>query len=98
MLVTLESTIVPIGTANRAMRTVPQGILVVKPSMIHGFGVFAVKDLNKGIRLGPYDGQITRVESTKGYSWKLKDGRLVSMTFPLLHRYFGTRQSVIWIF
>lgn len=78
MLLTLESTPVPIGTENRAMLTVPKGILQVRQSMIHGYGVFALKDLNKGIRLGPYEGHITRIESTKGYSWKLKDGRLVS--------------------
>lgn len=83
MLITLEGAIVPIGTENRAMKTVPEGILEIRPSKIHGFGVFAVKELNKGIRLGPYEGYITRIESTKGYSWKLKNGRLVSLILTI---------------
>lgn len=79
MLVTLESVPIANGIEHRAMKTVPKGILEIKPSSIHGVGVFALKEIHKGVRMGPYEGSITRLESTKGYSWKLKDGRLVMM-------------------
>ncbi|XP_045461423.1 zinc finger protein 98-like [Harmonia axyridis] len=68
---------VPMGTESRAKLTVPKNTLVVHPSPIHGFGVFAKTPLKKGMKMGPYEGKITKVESTAGYSWKLSDGRLV---------------------
>lgn len=76
-LVTLEAFPVPFGIENRAIKTVPKGTLEIKKSNIHGLGLFASKVIDKGVRLGPYEGEITRIESTNGYSWKLKDGRLV---------------------
>ncbi|XP_050516101.1 PR domain-containing protein 11-like [Diabrotica virgifera virgifera] len=76
-LVVLEDTPIRMGVEMRAKKTVPKGILEVQPSKIHGLGVIALRCIQKGVRLGPYQGQITRVDSTTGYAWKLKDGRLV---------------------
>lgn len=65
------------GTPNRAKKTVPTGILEIKLSSIHGFGVFALKKIQKGVRMGPYEGNVTKVETTQGYAWKLKYSQLV---------------------
>uniref|UniRef100_A0A6P7FPX1 PR domain-containing protein 11-like n=1 Tax=Diabrotica virgifera virgifera TaxID=50390 RepID=A0A6P7FPX1_DIAVI len=76
-LVVLEDTPLRMGVEMRAKKTAPKGILEVQTSKIHGLGVIALRSIQKGVRLGPYQGQITRVDSTTGYAWKLKDGRLV---------------------
>ncbi|CAH1170532.1 unnamed protein product [Phaedon cochleariae] len=76
-LVSLEENPVPRGTEDRAMKTAPKGVLEVRRSEIHGFGVFALKNLRKGLRLGPYDGSITRIDTQNGYAWKMRDGRLI---------------------
>ncbi|XP_044760953.1 histone-lysine N-methyltransferase PRDM9-like [Coccinella septempunctata] len=73
----LKDVEVPMGKENRAKCTVPKNTLAILPSPIHGLGVFAKVALKKGIKMGPYEGKITKVESTAGYSWKLRDGRLV---------------------
>ncbi|KAJ8932331.1 hypothetical protein NQ314_014750, partial [Rhamnusium bicolor] len=77
MLVCLKDYPVAIGTEDRAKKTVPKGILEIRSSQIHGFGVFTVRDVRKGIQMGPYRGQVTRVDTANGYSWKLRDGRLI---------------------
>ncbi|XP_018570320.1 histone-lysine N-methyltransferase PRDM9-like, partial [Anoplophora glabripennis] len=68
---------VPLGTEDRAKKTAPKGVLEVRPSKVHGFGVFASRHVRKGIQMGPYQGEITRVDTTNGYCWKLRDGRLI---------------------
>ncbi|KAL3279924.1 hypothetical protein HHI36_017431 [Cryptolaemus montrouzieri] len=73
----LQDTFVEIGVENRAKLTIPNKSLVIMPSKIHGLGVFAKVTVKKGIKMGPYEGQTTRLESTKGYSWKLRNGQLV---------------------
>ncbi|XP_074029564.1 uncharacterized protein [Leptinotarsa decemlineata] len=77
MLISLEDNPVPLGLEDRAKKTVPKGILSVRHSDIHGFGVFATRNLKIGVRLGPYEGKITRIDTTVGYAWKLRDGRLI---------------------
>ncbi|KAG5867303.1 hypothetical protein JTB14_036690 [Gonioctena quinquepunctata] len=77
MLVSLEDNPVPIGMEDRAKKTVPKGVLEVRQSKIHGFGVFALRNLKMGIRLGPYQGETTRMDTQNGYAWKLRDGRLI---------------------
>ncbi|XP_050516082.1 histone-lysine N-methyltransferase PRDM7-like [Diabrotica virgifera virgifera] len=86
-LVVLEDTPIRMGVEMRAKKTAPKGILEVQTSKIHGLGVFALRPLHKGVRLGPYQGQITRVNSTKGYAWKLKDGRLVDASDEKISNY-----------
>ncbi|XP_060524340.1 histone-lysine N-methyltransferase PRDM9-like [Cylas formicarius] len=76
MLVTIEDVKVPMGVPDRARKTVPEA-LEIKPSPVHGLGVFATKTVPKGVQLGPYEGKLTKVENTMGYSWKLRNGRLV---------------------
>lgn len=51
--------------------------MVVRLSSNNDFGVFAVRKLRQGIKLGPYEGKLKRVESSKGYCWKLRDGFLI---------------------
>ncbi|KAJ8957942.1 hypothetical protein NQ318_001941 [Aromia moschata] len=77
MLVALHDNPIPMGTENRARETVPKGALEVRPSPIHGFGVFTLRNIKKGIQMGPYQGIVTRVDTTNGYAWKLRDGRLI---------------------
>ncbi|GJQ78091.1 putative ribosomal small subunit assembly [Trypoxylus dichotomus] len=64
------------GAKDRARKTLPKKLLQIKKSKIHGEGVFALKTIPKGIKFGPYDGLET-VESTSGYAWKIRGGRLV---------------------
>ncbi|KAK9871144.1 hypothetical protein WA026_011426 [Henosepilachna vigintioctopunctata] len=73
----LQDTVVKMGIENRAKLTLPSNFVQILPSKIHGLGVFAKVTLKKGIKMGPYQGITTRVESTLGYSWKLRDGFLV---------------------
>ncbi|KAJ8973011.1 hypothetical protein NQ317_004609 [Molorchus minor] len=47
------------------------------PPPIHGQGVFALRDVRKGVQMGPYEGNMTRVDTTNGYAWKLRDGKLI---------------------
>uniref|UniRef100_A0A6P7FMZ7 Zinc finger Y-chromosomal protein-like n=1 Tax=Diabrotica virgifera virgifera TaxID=50390 RepID=A0A6P7FMZ7_DIAVI len=75
------------GVEMRAKKTAPKGILEVQTSKIHGLGVFALRSIQKGVRLGPYQGQITRIDSTKGYAWKLKGGRLVDASDEKISNY-----------
>ncbi|CAG9841018.1 unnamed protein product [Diabrotica balteata] len=77
VLVVLKDTPIRMGVEMRAKKTAPKGILEVQPSKIHGLGLFALRSIQKGVRLGPYEGEITRIDSTTGYAWKLRDGRLV---------------------
>ncbi|XP_056636971.1 histone-lysine N-methyltransferase PRDM9-like [Diorhabda sublineata] len=77
MLVILKDNPVPMGVEMRAIKTVPKGILEVRPSKIHGLGVFALKIVQKGIRMGPYQGKATKLDTFKGYAWKLRDGYLI---------------------
>ncbi|XP_074039976.1 uncharacterized protein [Leptinotarsa decemlineata] len=75
----LEDNPVPVGSTDRARKTVPRRILAVRYSNIHGYGVFAVKNLETGIRLGPYEGVRTDVKTETGYAWELSDGTFVSI-------------------
>lgn len=59
------------GRENRAKLTVPKGILEIKPSKKHGLGVFALKHLPKGIKLGPYEGKLLKKPSESSYAWKV---------------------------
>ncbi|VEN41684.1 unnamed protein product [Callosobruchus maculatus] len=68
---------VRMNTADRARKTCPKGVLIVRPSNIHGLGVFALKWLPKGVQMGPYEGQAAKQESKSGYAWKLRDGKLI---------------------
>uniref|UniRef100_A0A6P7FK43 Histone-lysine N-methyltransferase PRDM9-like n=1 Tax=Diabrotica virgifera virgifera TaxID=50390 RepID=A0A6P7FK43_DIAVI len=77
ILVVLQDTPTPMGVEMRAKKTAPKGILEVQPSKIHGLGLFALRSIHKGVRLGPFQGQITSVGITKGYAWRLEDGSLV---------------------
>ncbi|VEN47515.1 unnamed protein product, partial [Callosobruchus maculatus] len=68
---------VRMNTADRARKTCPKGVLIVRPSNIHGLGVFALKWLPKGVQMGPYEGQAAKQESKSGYAWKLRNGKLI---------------------
>ncbi|XP_030766845.1 histone-lysine N-methyltransferase PRDM9-like [Sitophilus oryzae] len=76
MLVMIKDVPVPMGITDRAKKTVPH-IFEIKESTIHGLGVFAARQLPCGLQLGPYEGTVTRIPSTGGYSWKLRNGKLV---------------------
>nr|XP_023017082.1 uncharacterized protein LOC111506287 [Leptinotarsa decemlineata] len=82
----LDDNPVPIGLKDRAKKTVPKGILEVRPSQIHGFGVFAVRNLNIGVWLGPYEGSVTTIDAETGYAWKLRNGKLEVRSVLDIHR------------
>ena len=79
MLGHVKDTKVRKGVKDRAKKTIPAEILTVKPSAIHGSGVFATKLLPQGLKFGPFEG-IEMVNSSKGCAWKLKSGCSIEAT------------------
>ncbi|KAF7267308.1 hypothetical protein GWI33_019458 [Rhynchophorus ferrugineus] len=76
MLVMISDNPVPMAVPDRAKKTAPK-LLDIRSSSIHGLGVFARRPLPAGIKFGPYEGEVTRVSTTNGYSWKLRNGKLI---------------------
>ncbi|XP_041466345.1 histone-lysine N-methyltransferase PRDM9-like [Lytechinus variegatus] len=65
---------IPKGCKDRAIKTLPDGLLVKQSSIPGaGKGVFATKFIPKGHRFGPYDGDIVDLETgyDSGYSWEI---------------------------
>ncbi|XP_063956537.1 histone-lysine N-methyltransferase PRDM9-like [Lytechinus pictus] len=65
---------IPKGCKDRAIKTLPDGLLVKQSSIPGaGQGVFATKFIPKGHRFGPYDGDIVDLETgyDSGYSWEV---------------------------
>lgn len=71
MLAHLQDVKVPLNTEGRAKKTVPKGYLEIRPSKKHGLGVFAVKTLPIGIKMGPYEGSLIKKANNSSYSWKV---------------------------
>ena len=64
----------PLGTANRAMKTIPVEDCEIKTSSIlnAGLGVFAKRDIPTRARFGPYEGVTVKDKEAaqrSGYSW-----------------------------
>nr|CAH7760754.1 unnamed protein product [Callosobruchus chinensis] len=94
----LQDNPVKMNTTDRAKKTCPKGVLIVRPSNIHGFGVFALKLLPKGVQMGPYEGQAVKQETKTGYAWKLRNGKLVNVNkyfFELYNSKVGVGISII---
>ncbi|XP_063956894.1 zinc finger protein 724-like [Lytechinus pictus] len=65
---------IPKGCKDRAMKTLPDGLLVKQSSIPGaGQGVFATKFIPKGYRFGPYEGDIVDLETgyDSGYAWEI---------------------------
>lgn len=77
-LVAIRDTTVPMGTKDRAKLTVPK-VLEVRSSNKHGLGIYALTSLRKGLRMGPYVGQLVPATNAapSNYAWKLRNGRMV---------------------
>nr|XP_054757061.1 zinc finger protein 345-like [Lytechinus pictus] len=72
-LTIIKDSPIPKGCKDRAIKTLPDGLLVKQSSIPGaGQGVFATKFIPKGHRFGPYDGDIVDLETgyDSGYSWE----------------------------
>ncbi|KAK9753120.1 hypothetical protein QE152_g3585 [Popillia japonica] len=89
-------------------KTLPD-ILEIKKSKIHGEGVFALKNIPKGIKFGPYDGienvkrkfgpydGIENVKSITGYAWRIRGGKFldaIQVKYSYWLRYVNCARNV----